>query len=775
MKDPATILLVEDDLALLDGIADLLEVSEVGYELQIMKANNGLVALDAVAENEPDLIISDIMMPKMGGFEFLEQLRKRPDWIHIPVIFLTAKGTPEDILKGRLSGAELYITKPYDSDELLQLVRSQLNRAFELRGHRQLKLDTLSRNIVQLLNHEFRTPLTYVTAYYELLADGVLKDDPASLNEYLRGIQVGTERLTNLIGNLVVVLELRTGEAARRIEERSEIVEETVALLRSFCGEHYWEENGSVVDIHCDIPDNLPQIRIHRESLKLCLDCLLDNAIKFSRMNRDREPRIELSATAKNGYLAISVTDNGIGIPEHVQGRVFDLFFQFNREDLEQQGAGAGLAIVRGLTELQAGCVDVMSTLGEGSTFTIYFPEYHDSAVGAPQSVKRDNGKKKATILLVEDEWYLLEGLRDLLSVFGSEYDLNILTAGDGQEALKILESNEPDLIISDITMPRMDGYEFLNQARKNPAWLHIPIIFLTARGEREDILKGRRSGAEEYITKPYDAKELFAVIETQLGRHFQRQYAVEQGFEELKRSILDLLLADMNMPLGIVAEYTEKLAENVDKFESDQELMSYLQGIYSGSSQVSRLIEDFILLVELQTGKTVDWFALQARPTNVNEVLREIGRLQQGQGKWQNVTIDRQLSDTIDPVLIDPELLTQCLERLVDLIIALCKDYPEIDITLTSQATDGQILLTIGTQAVSLTDEEAQLVNRLLSRPEPVVLELAEYDPALLITKGVVHYHEGSIILDVKDNSQLDFIFTFPVYQPTKEAIQYS
>ncbi len=775
MKDPATILLVEDDLALLDGIADLLEVSEVGYDLQLMKAINGVVALEAVTENEPDLIISDIMMPKMGGFEFLEQLRKRPDWVHIPVIFLTAKGTPDDILKGRLSGAELYITKPYDSDELLQLVRSQLDRAFELKGHRQLRLDTFSRNIVQLLNHEFRTPLTYVTAYYELLADGFLRDDPASLNEYLRGIQVGTERLTNLIGNLVNVLELRTGEAARRIEQYSEIIDDPVALLISHCGERYWGDKGEVVRIYCDFPDHLPRIHVHQDSLNMILDCLLNNAIKFSRMNQDHEPIIELSATAEDGYLAISVTDNGIGIPELVQRRVFDLFFQYNREDLEQQGAGTGLAIVRGLTELQGGCVEVVSKVGEGSVFTIYLPEYVDAGTVSSQPEIKDGGKKRATILLVEDEWFLLEGLRDLLGVFGSDYDLNILTAGDGKEALQILETNEPDLIISDITMPRMDGYEFLNQARKNPAWLHIPIIFLTARGEREDILKGRRSGAEEYVTKPYDAKELFAVIETQLDRHFQRQFAVQQDFDELKKSILDLLLADMNMPLGMVSNYTEKLAENVDKLKSDQDLMSYLKGIHSGSTQVSRLIEDFILLVELQTGKTVDWFALQARPTNINEVLKEIVRLQRSNGNWQNVIIEQQLSDNVPLVLIDPELLTQCLERIVDLMIALCKDFPEIGIVLTSQATDGQIILTIGTQAVSLTDEESQLVNHLLSRPEPVVLELAEYDPALLITKGVVHYHDGSIVLDVKDNRRLDFIFTFPAYQPVGEVIQFS
>ena len=141
MKNTATILLVEDDQALLDGIADLLEISDIGYAIDIMKATNGFMGLEAIKGRVPDLIISDIMMPRMGGFEFLEQLRKKPEWVHIPVIFLTAKGTTGDILKGRLSGAELYITKPYESDELLQLVKSQLKRAFELRIDRQRRMD----------------------------------------------------------------------------------------------------------------------------------------------------------------------------------------------------------------------------------------------------------------------------------------------------------------------------------------------------------------------------------------------------------------------------------------------------------------------------------------------------------------------------------------------------------------------------------------------------------------------------------------------------------
>lgn len=764
MKDSATILLVEDDRALLDGIADLLEVSEIGYAVQVTKATNGELGLKAVAENEPDLIISDVMMPKMGGFEFLEQLRNQPDWVHIPVIFLTAKGTPDDILKGRLSGAELYITKPYDSDELLQLVRSQLARAFELQGSRKRRLDSLSRNIVQLLNHEFRTPLTYVTAYYELLADGVLRDDPESLQEYLRGIQVGAARLRNLVGNLVAVLELRTGEAAKRIKNQSDVIDDIVALLQSFCGNCRCDESEEDVYIKCELPQRLPKIFGHRDSLYLILDCLLDNAVKFSLMNPGQEPNIVLSATTKNGEIAISVKDNGIGMPEHVHLRVFDLFYQHNREELEQQGAGTGLTIVNGLVELHAGCLEVDSVEGEGSTFTIILPVYED---GVQAQLGRPEGKIPATILLVEDEWFLLEGLRDLIGVFDSEYELTVLTASDGEKGLRVLEEHEPDLIITDIMMPRMNGYEFLSETRKNPAWLHIPFIFVTARGEREDILRGRSSGAEEYVTKPYDANELFAVIETQLDRHFKRQVALQEGFEELKRGILDLLMADLNMPLGIVSEFTEKMANNVEKLQSDQALMSYLRGIHSGSAQVSRLVEDFILLVELQTGKTVNWFALQAGPTNVNEVMIGIEGQYRGNDEWSNVVFHHHYTDEVELILMDPELLAKCLGRLVDLIVALCKDCQTIDVSLTSEMSNDHVQLTLGTGAVSLTDNEAQQVNLLLAKAEPVVMELSEYDPALLITKGVVHYHSGAIEVDVAGNQRLDFIITFPVYHP--------
>ncbi|MCA9927193.1 MAG: response regulator, partial [Anaerolineales bacterium] len=195
-----TILLVEDDLSMLDGIKDLLEMApleaeDMLYHVSVITAYDGFQGLTQAREHSPELIISDIMMPKMTGHEFLHELRQNPDWLQIPFIFLTAKGEKSDYEEGRLKGADLYITKPFDSDAFLEQIKTQLHRSLKLKALQQQHIEDLKKHILQILYHEFRTPLTYVTAYYEMLEDGV--DRPAEVvREYLRGIQAGCIRLT---------------------------------------------------------------------------------------------------------------------------------------------------------------------------------------------------------------------------------------------------------------------------------------------------------------------------------------------------------------------------------------------------------------------------------------------------------------------------------------------------------------------------------------------------------------------------------------------------
>ncbi|MFN2189192.1 MAG: response regulator, partial [Candidatus Promineifilaceae bacterium] len=428
MTDPATILVVEDDQALLEGLADLLEISETGYHLNVLTAADGVEGLNKLQEQLPDLIVSDIMMPHMGGYEFLNHIRRNPKWLHIPVIFLTARSTPKDIREGRLSGAELYITKPYDSDELLSLIRSQLDRAFQLQVDRQRRLRLLRSNIVEVLNHEFRTPLTYVTAYYDLLAEGLFSEDVTILWEYLRGIQAGATRLRSLVDDLITVIELRTGELAARFDRQAGPIENFGASLRSLCERYRYENDIHSLRFTCQIEEPIATIYGQEELLLDACDRIIDNAVKFSK-HHSASAEVKLNALSDADAVRIKIQDNGIGLPSSEYGQIFDLFYQHNRPVLEQQGAGTGLTIARGLIDLHGGHIEVASQEGIGSSFTIILPTM--LRFGPEKYLRKQSSsmRRPATVLLVEDEPNLLEGMRDLLELFEGDYQLHVLVA----------------------------------------------------------------------------------------------------------------------------------------------------------------------------------------------------------------------------------------------------------------------------------------------------------------------------------------------------------
>ncbi len=766
MSYAATILLVEDDQALLAGIAELLEVSELGYDLEVLTASNGRAGLQVLANRTPDLIISDIMMPRMGGYEFLQAVRQSPELVHIPIIFLTAKGTRDDVLRGRMSGAELYIKKPYDSDELCQLIKSQLDRAFELRGGRQRQVNELSRSIVQLLHHEFRTPLTYVTAYYSLLADGLEYEEEGDLREYLVGIHAGARRMTGLVGNLLQVMAIWSGEASDHYWRQAAMIDELDDKLRAVGDQYAGQLRQLNGRYECLIEGPLPPLYGVESYVLEIVDQLLSNAVRFSAMAGDRSPEVRLQAAASGGRLRVTVTDNGLGIPIDAQERVFELFYQHDRQEIEQQGAGAGLTIARGLAEVHGGRIEVTSKPQLGSAFTLILPLEPDEPAAADQDAQTSATPATtipATVLLVEDELFLLEGLRDLLETYESRYDLTILTAANGRRALAQIAQQAPDLIVTDIMMPEMNGYQFMTEVRANPDWVDIPVVFLTAKGERQDIVLGLSSGAEEYITKPYDVEELFGVISTQLDKRFLRQGVTKQSLEQLKVSVLELLLAEFAAPLADVAQYSDLLGQSLADVRSFDQLRSYLLGLEDGSNHIARLVEDFILLVELRTGESVDWFTVQARPVAINREIEQIGPQLQARFDWLEVEIRYNLEDGQDAALIDERLLAKSLERLTEVIIGRCRQEQPVRLTLTTRASGDQVQIVVGTFDANLSDEQITWLDDALATPRIFEPELREFSLALLLVKGIIHYHDGHVSVRRGPGQGLTFIISLP------------
>ncbi|OGO15202.1 MAG: hypothetical protein A2Y93_00780 [Chloroflexi bacterium RBG_13_68_17] len=366
-----TILVVEDNLALLEGIRDLLEVS--GYNALI--AENAEEALKLLADNRPDLIVSDIMMPGMDGYQFYEEVRKRPELIEVPFIFLTARGEKRDIRKGKELGADDYITKPFEEEDLLVVVRAKLARRQAIERQMDARFSDLKRTILNTLSHEFRTPLTYVLNYSELLETEADEVSPEEFHTFMQGIRRGAERLNRLVMDFIALIELETGEAETVYQLRRRRLSDVGPWLRVVGRGFEDAARARNLALVLEVPDSLPDLMADEAFLADAIGRLLENAIKFSG---PMSQWIRLAASVEAGQLRIAVSDQGVGIRREDLDSLFNLFHQIDRPKHEQQGAGSGLAICKGMVELHGGRVSADSQVGVGSTFIIELPAAPD-------------------------------------------------------------------------------------------------------------------------------------------------------------------------------------------------------------------------------------------------------------------------------------------------------------------------------------------------------------------------------------------------------------
>ncbi len=368
-KPAATILVVEDDAHLRASIKDILELESY----LVLTAQHGQHALEILRNEDnptPDLIVSDIMMPYMDGIEFLKKLRAEARWVSIPFIFLTARTEKADRHKGLMMGVEHYLEKPFDADDLLVTVASRLRRAEDLRRAKMGEISDVKKDILTILNHEFRTPLTLVVAYAEMLKDFQHQDmNDGELLSFLKGVNSGAERLRRLIENFILLVELESGDVFKTYGWRKRPVGDLKPILMSAHGQIFNYEAKHTCNFVFE--DNLPEIVCDPEFIGMATRELLDNAVKFSEPDQPIE--LGIKATG-NDEICIWVKDLGRGIPEDEWDNIWKTFYQINREKLEDQGAGSGLAIVRGIVDLHFGRKEIESVVGEGSTISLYFP-----------------------------------------------------------------------------------------------------------------------------------------------------------------------------------------------------------------------------------------------------------------------------------------------------------------------------------------------------------------------------------------------------------------
>jgi len=391
------------------------------------------------------------------------------------------------------------------------------------------ELDALKIRFFTNVSHEFRTPLSLIITPLEKILGKGLENN---LQQQLVLVQRNARRLLNLVNQLLDFRKMEVQEIKLYTSE-GDIVAFIKELTTSF------SDLSEKKQIHLDFHSSIKELNMlyDPDKIEKIIFNLLSNAFKFTPEQGNISVDVQLQ---QGSVLAIMVKDNGIGIPLEQQERIFERFFQHDIPgSMVNQGSGIGLSITREFVKLHGGTISVDSAPGMGSCFTILLPVQGISGKpvttapektaimsAAPVTVAAPvtYAGKKPVLLLIEDSEDFRFYLKDNLSAH-----FHIIDAPNGQVGWNILQQTVPNLVVSDVNMPEMDGLELCRRIRQQQRLAHLPVILLTARASEEDQLEALDNGATDYITKPFN----YEVLLSRIRNIITQQASLKKTFQQ--------------------------------------------------------------------------------------------------------------------------------------------------------------------------------------------------------------------------------------------------
>jgi signal transduction histidine kinase len=528
--EPTRILVVDDLEANLKAMRAVIESAEL--DVEIMSATGGHDALALIMEYDFGLIILDVQMPDLDGFEVAELIRGRRDRRNIPIIFVTAGATHAgQVFKGYESGAVDYLCKPFDPQILcgkirvyveLDRARRQLKAQFdeikrqkEEMALRNVELERLKlvaeeaslakSRFLANMSHEIRTPLGAILGFAELLQAGKLAE--SEQGEYITTIRRNGDLLLHVINDVLDFSKIEAGKLDLELQDvtTEELVMGVIRALRLKAQEKH-------LHLSCQIQENVPtRIQTDPNRLIQILMNIVGNAIKFTQKGRI-EVVVQLRRERGQSMLVFRVQDTGRGIAPHEISRLFEPFAQAdNSMSRTYGGTGLGLVLSRQLARALGGDVVIASSEREkGSTFEISIvarPSTSSQTATPAASSSEKIDLSNISVLLVDDSRDNRRLVSHLLQRSGAQVE----TAGDGKEAVSKAMAGAYDVILMDVQMPGMDGCEATAQLRKQG--LGRPIIALTAHAMAEEKQRCLSAGYTDHLAKPIDVKKLLETV----------------------------------------------------------------------------------------------------------------------------------------------------------------------------------------------------------------------------------------------------------------------
>ncbi len=533
-----TILIVDDNK---NNLFTLRTLICEHIDVSVVEADSGQAALARVLEHAVDLIILDVQMPGMDGFETAKLLHNLKQTRHIPIVFLTAAYKSKEFQqKGFAVGAADYLTKPIDTPQLISRINiylrfieqehghtrelSELNRQLEgeIIEHRQAKAMAEQANLAKSqflanMSHELRTPLNAIIGYSEILIeeaeDAVGADCPreeaAELSDAER-IRTAGCHLLNLINDVLDISKIEAGkmDSYNEVFDIGEMISGVLSTAHPLL-----EKNANTLEVDC--PGDIGVMEADLVKIRQILLNLLSNASKFTEQGT---VKLLVSKELREDcvWCVFEVSDSGIGISPEQQEKLFQAFTQADSSTTRKYGGtGLGLTISKRFAQMMGGDITVASETGKGSVFTIRLPEKigcekevldKTVPVRAEITPAKPASDKKNTVLVIDEDPMVRNLLEHHLHTLGYQ----TLLAQNGEEGLRLARERLPDIITLDIMMTQMDGWSVLSTLKADKKLTNIPIITMSLL---EDRSIGYSLGATEYLNKPVDREQLAAVL----------------------------------------------------------------------------------------------------------------------------------------------------------------------------------------------------------------------------------------------------------------------